>query len=199
MPSLEQIQESIEARIGELRSEMTSLQAARAVLDTNGAPRARSGRAVASGTATKSKRRRSSRSASQESAAGANGEAAPAAVSGSAPASSEPSTKATATSPGQRSRTQSRPAKPKRLVEVLLAGKLEAMLRDAEDGLNAVAIAKQANARPTQVRDLLRELEVAGQVRRTGAGRASRWRVVTDEERIAKRAAELEARSTSRR
>jgi DNA-binding Lrp family transcriptional regulator len=77
-----------------------------------------------------------------------------------------------------------------------LAGKLEAMLRDAEDGLNAVAIAKQANARATQVRDLLRELDEAGQIRRTGAGRASRWRVVTDEERIAERAAELEARTT---
>jgi hypothetical protein len=81
-------------------------------------------------------------------------------------------------------------------VEVLLAGRLEAMLRDAEDGLNAVAIAKFANARDRQVRDLLRELEVAGQVRRTGAGRASRWKLVTDDERIAERAAELEARST---
>ena len=79
---------------------------------------------------------------------------------------------------------------------MLLAGKLEAMLRDAEDGLNAVAIAKQARARDTQVRDLLRELESAGRVRRTGLGRANRWRLITDAERIAERAAELEALST---
>jgi hypothetical protein len=79
---------------------------------------------------------------------------------------------------------------------VLLAGKLETMLRDAQDGLNAVTIAKRANARDTQVRGLLRELEGAGQVRRSGVGRASRWRLVTDEERIATRTAELEARRT---
>jgi DNA-binding IclR family transcriptional regulator len=83
-------------------------------------------------------------------------------------------------------------------VAVLLAGKLEAMLRDAEGGLNAVAIAKQAGARDAQVRGLLRELEKAGRVRRTGTGRASRWKLITDEERIAERAAELEALSTSK-
>ncbi len=78
---------------------------------------------------------------------------------------------------------------------MLFAGTLETMLRDAEDGLNAVAIAKQARARDTQVRDLLRELERTGRVRRTGAGRGSRWRLITDEERIAERAAELDALS----
>jgi hypothetical protein len=78
---------------------------------------------------------------------------------------------------------------------VLLADKLETMLRDADDGLNAVSIAKQASARDAQVRGLLRELESTGRVRRTGAGRASRWRLITDEQRIAERAAELEALS----
>ena len=73
------------------------------------------------------------------------------------------------------------------------------MLRDAEDGLNAVAIARQASARDVQVRDLLSELEIAGRVRRTGTGRASRWRLITDEDRVAERAAELAALSSSKR
>jgi hypothetical protein len=111
-------------------------------------------------------------------------------------ATSEPSTK-----PAARSRKPHTPAERKSAtrrnpVAGLLAGKLEAMLRDAQDGLNAVAVAKQTSARDTQVRELLRELESAGRVRRTGVGRASRWRLVTDEERIAERTAALEALST---
>jgi DNA-binding IclR family transcriptional regulator len=74
---------------------------------------------------------------------------------------------------------------------VLLAGSLQTMLQESADGLGAAAIARSANARDTQVRALLRELESKGQVRRTGAGRGTRWRLITDEERIAERAAEL--------
>jgi hypothetical protein len=193
MPSLEQIHESIEARLGELRSEMTSLEAARAALHTNGASRARP-KPTGAGAATKPKRRRSS--ASEGSATAAQSDATTAvAAAAPAPATREPSTKPVARSRTPRTPARRRPAKPKP-VAVLLAGKLEAMLREAGNGLNAVAIAKQANARATQVRDLLRELEGAGQVRRTGVGRASRWTLVTDEERIAERAAELAARST---
>jgi DNA-binding IclR family transcriptional regulator len=75
---------------------------------------------------------------------------------------------------------------------VLLAGKLEAMLRASEGGLSARAIAARANAAPKQVLDLLRELEQSGQVRRTGSRRTSRWQLITDEQRIAERVAELE-------
>jgi hypothetical protein len=42
---------------------------------------------------------------------------------------------------------------------------------------------------------MLRDLEREGEVRRTGASRSTRWRLVTEEERIAKRAAELEKQS----
>jgi hypothetical protein len=42
---------------------------------------------------------------------------------------------------------------------------------------------------------LLKEQESAGQVRRTGTRAATRWDVITDEDRIAARAAELESRS----
>ena len=191
MPSSEQIRESIEARLGELRTEMTSLEAARAALQTNGALRGRSRPAGAGSVARKPKRRRSPVSASEVTPTAAQADPAPA-----APATSEPSTKPAARSRKPRIPLESKPATRRRPVAVLLAGKLEAMLRDAEDGLNAVAIAKQARARDTQVRDLLRELESAGRVRRTGLGRASRWRLITDAERIAERAAELEALST---
>jgi hypothetical protein len=44
---------------------------------------------------------------------------------------------------------------------------------------------------------LLKEQESAGQVRRSGTRAATRWHVITDEDRIAIRAAELE--TTSRR
>lgn len=77
-------------------------------------------------------------------------------------------------------------------VEVLLAGRLEAILREAGDGLSASAISKRSNARYGQVLGLLRELEDGGQVRRTGTRRTSLWRLVTDEDRIAERTAELE-------
>jgi predicted ArsR family transcriptional regulator len=118
-------------------------------------------------------------------------------VAASAPtqAATESASKQATSSGKPRARGGSRPATRKKTVQVLLAGKLETMLREA-DGLNVAAIAKQANARGTQVRDLLRDLEAAGQVRRSGVGRGSRWRLVTDEERIAERAAELEALSS---
>jgi DNA-binding IclR family transcriptional regulator len=80
---------------------------------------------------------------------------------------------------------------------VLLAGKLEAMLRAAAEGLSVATIARDANASQSQVRGLLRELQNADQVRRLGAGRGSRWKLITDEQRVAERAAELEALNTS--
>lgn len=82
---------------------------------------------------------------------------------------------------------------------MLLAGKLEAMLGAEADGLSAAAIAARSNADRAQVLDLLRELERAGAVRRTGSGRATVWQLITDEERIAARVAELERLSAGSR
>jgi hypothetical protein len=195
MPSSEQIRESIEARLGELRSEMTSLEAARAALETSGASRARSTPAGGAGAAVrKPKRRRPSTSASAAPAKSTPADPPPGPTP--APAPNEPSTKPVGRSRKPRMPTGSKPTTRRKPVAVLSAGELEAMLRGAGNGLDAVAIAKQASARDTQVRVLLRELESTGRVRRTGAGRASRWRLITDEERIAQRTAELEAVST---
>jgi hypothetical protein len=94
---------------------------------------------------------------------------------------------------------QRKPRSSRGPVEVLLAGKLETMLSVSAAGLSAGTVSKRANARYRQVLTLLRELEQAGRVRHSGTGRTSLWRVVTDEERIAERAAELERRSSRSR
>jgi DNA-binding IclR family transcriptional regulator len=79
-------------------------------------------------------------------------------------------------------------------VEVVPAGKLELLLSNA-DGLSTAAIAERANSDRDQVLTLLRELEATGRVRRSGQRRGTRWHVITDEDRIQRRAAELAARS----
>ncbi|MFZ0087926.1 MAG: hypothetical protein WAL63_00375 [Solirubrobacteraceae bacterium] len=78
-----------------------------------------------------------------------------------------------------------------------MADRLETMLSEAPDGLSAVTIATRADAGYDQVLALLKQLERDGRLRRTGARRTSRWRLITDEERIAERAAELARLSTS--
>jgi len=82
--------------------------------------------------------------------------------------------------------------------EVLLAGVLERMLADS-DGLTTAAIAEQGRADRDQVLSLLKELETAGRVRRTGERRATRWHAYTDEDWIQERAAELASRSRPQR
>ena len=71
---------------------------------------------------------------------------------------------------------------------------LERLLADTSAGLSANAIAEQAGAGYNPTLKLLRKLEEAGQVRRSGSRRSTVWRLVTDEQRIAQRAAELERR-----
>lgn len=66
------------------------------------------------------------------------------------------------------------------------------------DGLTTGALAERAGADRDQVLALLRDLEAARRVRRTGQRRATRWHAITDEDRISERAAELAARSRRR-
>jgi DNA-binding IclR family transcriptional regulator len=72
-----------------------------------------------------------------------------------------------------------------------MAGRLESLLGESDGGLSASAIAEQVGARDARVRQLLQELSAAGRVRRTGTGRGTRWLLVTDDDRVAQRAAEL--------
>ena len=196
MPPLDQIRESIEARIAELKNEMVALETARAAL--------RGGTAIGATTtasrkrAAEPERRRTPNAASNTPGAAATakttndpGAHAPAALDDKVSAKS-------ADPPKRRPQTKRRPANHQKPVEVLRAGKLEAMLTEVEDGLSAITISKRSNAGYDQVLALLRERESAGQVRRTGTRRTSLWRLITDEERIVERAAELARLSTAK-
>jgi|SRR5579875_1763721 len=96
------------------------------------------------------------------------------------------------------SRAQSEPprssgrARRRRLAGPELTELLERMLGESAEGLSAVTLAKRADAGYGQVLEQLRALEQAGRVRRTGERRTSLWRLVTEDELIAERAAELE-------
>jgi hypothetical protein len=81
--------------------------------------------------------------------------------------------------------------------EGVSARKLERLLSE-NGGTTTSALAKLANAGSDQVLALLRELEAAGNARRTGQRRGTRWHAVTDEDRINERAAELATRSSKR-
>ena len=70
------------------------------------------------------------------------------------------------------------------------AARLQALLAD-HDGLTTTAIAQHTAANRIRLLAVLRRLETAGQIRRTGVRRSTRWHVITDEDRIAQRAAHL--------
>ena len=89
-----------------------------------------------------------------------------------------------------------RAAKP--AYEVVPVGKLAALLTESQ-GMSTREISKATNGDPRQVLTLLKDQETAGQFRRTGTRAATRWHVITDEDRIAARAAELTARSRQTR
>lgn len=185
MPALNEIQESIEARLDELKHEMTALTTARAALrerHTATTPRASTTRAPA----PRRQRAAVTSRAAQLTPQPSQGDASPA-----RPAA------ATADTSASRPAKRRRQPRSSRSVEVLMADRLETMLSEAPDGLSAVTIATRADAGYDQVLALLKQLERDGRLRRTGARRTSRWRLITDEERIAERAAELARLSTS--
>jgi predicted ArsR family transcriptional regulator len=65
-------------------------------------------------------------------------------------------------------------------------------LRASANGLSVAALAKELGIGAARIRTHLNELQRSGQVRSEGSRRTSRWRIVTDEDRIADRVAELE-------
>jgi hypothetical protein len=79
------------------------------------------------------------------------------------------------------------------VAEVVPAGRLESLLSE-NGGLTTSALTERTNGNRDQVLTLLRELEAAGRVRRSGQRRSTRWHAITDEDRIRERAAELAAR-----
>lgn len=66
------------------------------------------------------------------------------------------------------------------------------------DGVARAELCTQTGASESAMLSALKRLESDGQVRRSGERRSQRWHLVTDEDRIAARAAELEQAQTSR-
>jgi hypothetical protein len=89
------------------------------------------------------------------------------------------------------SRRRAPRASAKRTYEVVPVGKIIALLSRAE-GMRTRELSQATNGDPTQLLSLLKEQEDAGQVRRSGTRAATRWYVITDEDRAA-RAAEPRA------
>ena len=138
MPTIEQLLQTIDGRIGELNREIASLEDARSVLVPNhGRP----------GTSRESRG-----------------------------------------TPGKQGTRSAR---------VLLPETAERMLAES-DGLTTTEIARETDAERDQVLALLRDLEAARRVRRTGQRRGTRWHAITDDDRIKERAADLAARSRRR-
>jgi hypothetical protein len=101
---------------------------------------------------------------------------------------------------GRRTRAgaiQKRSSTTKRVLEVVPLPKLIALLADSE-GLSTRELAAHSGGSSAQILSLLKEQETVGNVRRSGARAATRWHLVTDEDRIAARAAELTAQRDSK-
>lgn len=177
MSSLTSLVTSIDERLAALRGEIDRLQQSRAALTSNAA--------LVDGAGLHARR------------------AAPA----GRPARAIPAPRATvvraASKAAPRPRPQTRaarPAKPpaqrsgraRRHIAPLTAAAIEQLLSGRDTGLSARAIAEQATADYAATLSLLRELEASGQVRREGSRRTTAWRLITDEDRIAQRAAELD-------
>jgi hypothetical protein len=122
------------------------------------------------------------RSALETEAAGASTRVAPAAASPTA------ASRARAVRRGSRRRARGAAA-----TDAVPAGRLELLLSE-NGGLTTSVLAERTNGDRDQVLTLLRELEAAGRVRRSGQRRSTRWHAITDEDRIQARAAELAGR-----
>ncbi|HWF54407.1 MAG TPA: hypothetical protein VG223_07270 [Solirubrobacteraceae bacterium] len=188
MTFLEQLVDSLDARIAETNNEIEALQTALSALRDGATPAAPVTRAAAP------RRPRRARPSTNGNAPSAAAPVTPAPVT-PAPVAPVPSKPRAAKAPAKRPAAAALPKPPAgRKLVTLVADRLEEMLGVSDGGLSAISIAKQAGAGYNQVLALLRQLEQDGRVRRTGSRRTSLWRVVTDEERIADRAAELAAR-----
>ncbi len=175
MRTTQEIAESIDNRLRELNDEIKTLDAARIALD------GREDRPSRRRPAGVTKRRSSAPRASPRTKASTQSKRQASAHVGSEPVSR----------PRTRARTAPRPrTRPTR--SVINADRLESLL-SGNGGLTTSALTEQAGGNRDHVLRLLRDLETAGRIRRTGQRRGTRWHAITDEDRIRERAAELEA------
>jgi hypothetical protein len=115
-------------------------------------------------------------------------------------APSEPETAAAVTEAPQ-ARPQAVPAPRRRKPAAKKPAKsvvpLEKLLKVVGEnpGLTTTAIARETGGEQSALLELLKESEQKGDVRRQGERRATSWYLITDEDRIAARAAEIAAQS----
>jgi hypothetical protein len=174
MRTTQEIVESIDKRLRELDDEIKTLDAARVALDNQ--ERRPSTRPSVS--VTNPRNRADSAKSRTKTSARSSG------TSVEVSAESAPRSR-------KRVRTTSR-ARAKGALKAAPAERLESLL-SGNGGMTTSALAEQTGGDRDHVLKLLRELEAAGRVRRTGQRRGTRWQTITDEDRIRERAAELEA------
>jgi hypothetical protein len=174
--STQDILDSIDTRLQKLSEEINTLSAARSALDAPGHQ-----------SLTQPSRRVTKRGAR---ASSATPRTRPSSASSPHETSQNASRERTARS---RDRTPA-PARPtgRRAPRATTPKQLEALLSD-NGGLTTSQLTERANGNRDQVLKQLRDLETAGQIRRTGQRRGTRWHAITDEDRIRQRVAELEA------
>jgi hypothetical protein len=193
MPDIPQLVNAIDSRLADIAAEVSALDAAKAELS---APHS-SGKAPAitsDATAARPRRRTAPRrlTPAPKPPGSVTGSGAPELVKAAPAAGGAPTPKR---STRRRAATVTRPRSGDD--DAVGAETLERLLADTSAGLSAKAIAAQAGAGYNRTLKLLGELEAAGQVRRSGSRRSTVWRLITDEERIAERAAELELLSSA--
>ena len=185
MKTTDEILKSIDNRLRDLRGEIETLSAARAALQP------RRARPVAQ-RRTQVAARTNGRQGTGPTTTDTAGEPLEVVARKTGEGAAERGTQAT----GRAGRRNGR-AKHRRSAKTVTADSLDSLLVGTE-GLATSEIANRANGGHDQVRRLLRELEASGRVRRTGERRGTRWYLITDEDRIEQRAAQLAARSKRR-
>jgi hypothetical protein len=187
----QQILISIDKRLVSARKEIASLEAALTAMRKP----AKAAKAAKQGRPARAARTNGTAASATTKAARSATTAAPSATTtaASATTTATPSANGTA-SAGARAR-RARRAPTRRGAAVVPAGKLVTLLGSSE-GMTTSDLADQTGGDRQQLLTLLRELEAAGQVRRSGERRNTRWHVITDEDRIAARVAELERQSS---
>ncbi len=178
---------SIDKRLAAARQEIASLEAALTAMRTPSKTNGTAGRTT-----------RATRATGAAPAKGARGTAPAKADAPVKPARADPPARpAKADTPAKATTRAGKPRRSRRArrAEVVPAGKLVTLLGGG-DGMTTAELAGQTGGDRQQLLTLLRELEAAGEVRRSGERRNTRWHAITDEDRIAARVAELERQSS---
>ncbi len=174
---------SLDARLDELATEISTLEDGRAALRTP-TPATPPTAIAHNGAARRRPRRLTPQTktpAAEPTPPAADPEAEPAAAA---------SNGASFEAPNPRRRAAAKATPKKRSGASLIAEQLERSLVDVTSGLSGGAIAERAGVGYSRVLALLREHQASGKVRRTGTRRSTLWLPITDEDRIAQRAAE---------